>query len=119
MIHYISKLLMNDPLCLKIFTEAFLAQLSSVAAQLVPQGSNRWGDAPRRNLIEAARDILVAMGSSPAHGMCNKELSRGSSNHREGSWGAFMAAVQPNQPAGSEPIAHAGESTMLLRGGSL
>ena len=90
----------------QVFTEASLAQLSSVAAQLIPPGSKRWGDAPRRHLVEAANEILIAVGSAPANGMCILEPSRGSGNQATGSWASFMACVQPDEPVDAAGAEH-------------
>ncbi|KAK9836812.1 hypothetical protein WJX74_008587 [Apatococcus lobatus] len=99
----------------QVFTEAFLAQLSSMAAQLVPQGSNRWGDAPRRHVVEAAHDILIPIGSSPTHGMCTIEPGRGSGIHVEGSWAGFMAPLQSDEPASPDGQSVEGGSTKMLK----
>ena len=103
-----------------VFTEAALAQLASLAAQIVPQGSNRWGDAPRRALVETAHDILVAVGSSPVHGMCTEEPEGGMRKHGEGSWGSLMAAVQVEGDGGDVRAVDREEAgvSSQLRGGA-
>lgn len=97
----------------QVFTEACLAQLSSVAAQLIPPGSKQWGDAPRRYLVEAAHEILIAVGSTPAHGMCVYEPSRSFGTPAAGSWASFMACIQSDEPVNAAGPEH---DSLLLKG---